>query len=36
MIKDESKGTYDRQITKELDQLTGTKLIENEVEVLTV
>src|SRR5690606_13751479 len=34
MIKDETKGTYDPQMMEELDQLSGKKIIENEIEVL--
>jgi tyrosine-protein kinase Etk/Wzc len=34
MIKDESKGTYNPEMMKEMDQVSGTKIIENEIEVL--
>ncbi|MBC7950078.1 MAG: polysaccharide biosynthesis tyrosine autokinase [Chitinophagaceae bacterium] len=34
MIKDETKGTQDAQMMEDLDQLSGKKIIENEVEVL--
>src|SRR6476620_5624354 len=34
MLKDEKKGTSDGEVIKSLDQLTGTNIVENELEVL--
>ena len=33
MLKDEKKGTSDGEVIKSLDQLTGTNIVENELEV---
>src|SRR5688500_5828631 len=34
MLKDEKKGSYDGEMINSLDQLSGNKIVENELEVL--